>query len=130
MYNRKKKKMYNLYEVNFSGKTDIIGIWQDNNTGKVYFDNIKIINCNTIDSLTDNIINLFDMGEKAVFYTDNNYAYIKYKETGKKDILKNRKILWRKKLSIKEIKELLKKYGGMTIFNDKLGHRYIIDIRY
>ncbi len=117
--------MYNLYYVDNTKKSYIRGLWSDK--GKVYFDNIHIKAYRNKTFLKGDIDKLFCNNEKAVFYNyinnDNFYNYdfigiIEY-DNGDKKILNNRLMIRRNKLSVKELKSLLKKYNGLTIYNHK-----------
>ena len=76
---------------------------------------------------------LFLQGELAVFYTEKNLidkesiAYIINRQGDIKSLY-NRQVLHRDKLSITEIKKLLAKYNGLTIY--KYNQFYIIEIYY
>lgn len=123
--------MYILYIVDNSKKRDIIGLWQDK--GKIYRDYIRIKAYRTKKDLQGDIDNLFLQGEKAVFYTEKDIinnesiAYIINRQGGI-ITLYNRQLLKRYKLSIKEIKDLLRQYGGLTIYRYNVC--YIIEVYY
>jgi len=106
--------MYKLYSIS-KEKTDILGLWKDNN--KIYRDNIIIKDIPLINKQWENQA-LFDNGEKSIFYVYGKKAYCESKE-GKIDILKHR-ITWKeKRLRHSFIKELLKQNNGLTIFKNK-----------
>ena len=119
--------MYTLYIVDNSKKSDIIGLWQDK--GKIYKDYIRIKAYRDKKDLQGDISKLFLQGEQAVFYTKKNIIEkesIAYIINRQGDITKlyNRQVLKRYKLSIKEIKDLLRQHGGMTIY--KYNQFYVI----
>ena len=120
--------MYKLYNVNNKIKSDIKGLWRDDNN-KVYFDNIQIITCYTKYKLLQLIRKSFLSGEKACFYTSGGIAYIMNNDKSIIELLGQKRIC-RDKLSIKEVKALLKQYSGLTIFKNRIHDNYIIDIRY
>jgi hypothetical protein len=106
--------MYKLYTVS-KQKTNILGLWKDNN--KIYRDNIIIKNIPLINKQWENQA-LFDNGEKCIFYVYGKKAFIESKE-GKIDILRHR-ITWNeKRLRPSLIKEVLKQNGGLTIFKNE-----------
>jgi hypothetical protein len=106
-----------LYKV-VKTKSAIHGLWQAD--GKTYRDFIEVIACKDYETLTQGIQALFAIGEKAVFYSINGVGYCKYND-GKIEIFPHRAILTRDFLTIKSIKSLLKKYGGMTIYKVNTG---------
>jgi len=123
--------MYTLYIIDNSKKSDIIGLWYDK--GKLYRDNVFIKAYRDKKALQGDIDKLFLNGELTVFYTEKNIidkesiAYIQDKK-GSIKTLYNRQILKRRKLSIREVKTLLLKYNGLTIYKYK-GY-YLIEIYY
>ena len=120
-------KMIKLYTI-AKEKTNILGLWQDKR-GKIYFDNILIKNYNnTPKGMTlfyKNKEKLFNKGEKAVFAVQKNIAIIFYYE-GCQEILKHKIELKKDKLYHNELKNLLKVYGGLTIF--KRENDFLIEI--
>lgn len=108
---------YNLFNV-VKHNTNIKGYWQDDN--KVFIDNIVIVPCKTKEILKDKINELFKIGELAVFYTSAEKRYIQNNKgttttLNKKEIFKYRKGY----RNIQIIKDILKKYGGCTVYNKK-----------
>ncbi len=127
--------MFNLYYVNNKKKSDVKGLWTENK--KTYsVDNIHIKAYRHRKSLNNDIKKLFDKGEKCVLYSyvdndkfyENDFIGIIENENGEKVILNNRLFFRRDKLSIKEIKSLLSKYGGLTIHKRDKG--FFIEIYY
>ena len=110
----------NLYII-IKRKSNIKGFWQDNN-GKIYIDNIKIIDYSEKAKLE-----LFKSGELAVFYCDNNKAYIEDKN-GKIDVLRVKKIIHYKRVNKTLIKELLSIYNGFTVYRNKTFKDFTIEI--
>lgn len=116
--------MYNLYYVDNNKKSYIKGLWKDKN--KLYHDNIYIKSYRHIQDLKKDIDKLFLLGEKTIFYNTRIGVYPDFTFTGyivdnkgNKKILYNRYFIKRKKISITEIKNLLKNYGGLTIYKHK-----------
>ena len=107
---------YRLYRVDNSKKSAIRGYWADK--GHIYKDNIHITKYNRRVDLSRGVKGLFDRGELSAFYTEKSRAIIQDRQ-GKKSILYNRQLLQRQKLSITEVKKLIKQYGGITIYNNK-----------
>ena len=105
--------MYKLFTIDNSKKSDIKGFWQDKN--KVYIDNVFIRDCQNSKDLRQGIKELFNKKELAIFYIKNNKGYI-LDNKGNKTRLNNRIIKYRHYLSIYEIKKLLNKYNGLTIY--------------
>jgi hypothetical protein len=96
-------------------KTKIIGYWLDSE-GKLYKDNIKPVKV-FCDSQADELINsLFAKGEKAIFMTGDNAAYIINKNDAF-DILPIQILKYYKLETLTDdfIKRLCKKYNGLTI---------------
>lgn len=107
-------------------ETDIQGYWQDN--GKLFIDNIETKKYFAIDTLYFNIeIKRLLKTEICVFYKNvYNEGIIQYKD--KIVTLKNRKeILYNYNPSETEIKKLLKKYSGLTVYKIDNGN-YLIEI--
>ena len=105
------------------------GFWLDN-TGKVFIDNVIITSYSQRVKLEKGIRSLFVKGEKAVFYKADNLGYC-IDNTGKKEVFKNRLLIRRLKLKISEIKNLLKKFNGLTIYNcKKTRGLYFIEVFY
>ena len=117
--------MYKLYKVNNSQKLSVRGFCIDK--GKLYKDNISIKGIKGVEALNRGIQALFRKGEMAVFYTLQGKGYC-IDNKGKISILHKRLRLHRKKLSCKEFKKLVLKFGGLTCY--KLIDRYIIEIFY
>jgi len=102
-------------------KTNIRGFWQDNN-GKVYIDSIKKVSYSN--NLKDN---LFLSGELAVFYCDDNTAYIESKN-GCIDVLRVKRVLHYQSINVSLIKELLANFNGITVYRNKTFNDYTIEI--
>jgi hypothetical protein len=112
--------MYKLYSIT-KEKSKIRGFWRDEN-GKIYIDKIKIENCENSQSLNEKSKALFLQGEKAVFYSAINGAFIE-SASGKLEFLRH-KITWQEnKLRPSFVKELLKQNGGLTIYKEKNGFK-------
>lgn len=107
-------------------KTDIVGLWKDNN-GKIYRDNIIIKEYISYVKFQRAIGKLFSLGEKAVFYIVNGIAAIEYapgaapgpREESKIEYLVNCIRYNEKNLKASYIKTLLKNHAGITIFRNK-----------
>jgi len=110
--------MYKLYSIT-KEKSKIRGFWQDK-SGKIYIDKIKIENCENSQSLNEKIKALFLQGEKAVFYSDINGAFIE-SASGKLEFLRH-KITWHeKRLKASLVKALLVQHGGFTVYKNEKG---------
>jgi len=108
---------YNLYNV-IKGQSDIKGYWKDEK-GKVYIDNIRVDKLNK-KAFKQRKKELFKEGEKAIFYRLGNKAVV-LDSTGKADIL-NKRIehkLTKSFSNYAKIKELIKIYGGCTVYSKK-----------
>lgn len=105
-------------------KTNIRGFYKKAD-GSIAVDNISPILINTQGEFDYAIRNLFRLGEEAIFYRFSDRGFIKTKE-GKITKFENRLELIREKLSTEEIKKLLDKYCGLTIFKGR--RQYIIEI--
>ena len=107
-------QMYILYEV-VKHKTDIRGYWLDNK-GKLYEDNIYLKGYYSKGELLKDIKDIFKSSqEKAVFYRDSKQGHI-INRNGKIDILSHRIIKTFKLLPLKDIRDLIVRYNGLTIF--------------
>jgi hypothetical protein len=115
-------KNLTLYTV-VKTETDIKGYWIDN--GKVYIDNIRIVDYSDYTALRRNIQTLFNTGEKAVFYSLNNIGYCEYAD-GKKSIYIDKYVFTVNILTDSIIQELLKTYGGFTAY--KYNGFYLIEV--
>lgn len=105
---------YTLYEVR-NKKSQVRGYWIDK--GKLYKDNIKLVKY-TLKGLDRAVKALFKAGQQAVFYRGALFGYC-INKTGTLTVYHNKILLQRTRLSIKEVKELLSQYGGLTIYNRK-----------
>jgi hypothetical protein len=116
---------YNLYTVT-KEKTKILGLWKDNESGKIFRDNIVIKNLSG-ENLYKEKKALFSSGEKAVFYIlENLKIAIIENENGQKEVLQNCITWTRKNLRPSLVKFLLHEYNGVTIFKNQNG--YILEI--
>lgn len=110
-------------------RTSILGYWRDKQ-GKLYIDNIDAVKYSVSETLRFNIHikQLFASGEKGIFYKDiYNYGVLQF-PNGTREVLKNRiEILYNYKPSEKEIRLLLKKYNGLTVYEIDNG-TYLIEI--
>ena len=105
------------------GKADIRGLWR-NDTGKLYYDYIKIHTFNTpFDNIGYNNIDLLKKlselkhryNQEAIFYTCGGKAYIYY-NNNKIDTLRYKISITVSRAELKQnIKHYLKLYGGITI---------------
>jgi len=93
--------------------SSIKGYWKDN-TGKVYIDNI-IISRYTPLQFERVKANLFNSGELAIFYIQDDIAYIQSKDTIQR--LTSHIILDNVKAD--DIQGLLSQYGGLTYWEDR-----------
>ena len=119
--------MYKLYNVDNTKHSKIKGFYRDN-TGKIYIDNVFVKRYRQRIKLRKDIKVLFRQGESSVFIKEGDRAIIEDKQ-GKRSILRNRQLLRRVKLSAQEIKGLLVKYNGLTIYNCKRSRGlYFIEI--
>jgi hypothetical protein len=93
-------------------KTDILGYWADNE-GKLYTDNIIIQQVNALEynRIKDK---LFSEGEKAIFYTENDKAYIEDKEKILK--LNEKREFCSSIINENTLKRLCADYGGCTVY--------------
>ena len=110
-------------------KTDIKGLWLDKN--RVYHDNIKIDTIGAIhgDLLKSKINHLIKYDNQlAVFYKDYFNNGIIQDKQGDKIKLDKQKIYFVKRLKKSFIKNLLKKYGGLTIYKQE--KTFIIEVYY
>lgn len=117
--------MYRLYNV-VKNKTNILGVWKDNN--KIYYDNIEIkeYTQSKILDFEQQIRNMFSLGEICIAYKYNNNMVLEY-SSGKKEILKNRIEIKESIMPSKEyIEILLKNNSGITIYKER--NYYIIEI--
>lgn len=124
--------MYTLYTVKDT-KSQIMGFWRDDK-GKLYVNNIQPVKYSRRRELKEGIQKLFDRGRQAVFYTES----IKGKEVGKgvcigkegkKTVYHNKLLLKRSRLSGQEVRRLLLKHGGLTIYNYKRSKGfYLIEV--
>ena len=116
---------YKLFAVNNTKKSDVRGFWLDKK--HIYADKIHISEYKTGHSLQRGINSLFNLNEKSVFYTSRGKAYLQ-NSNGKIDILEHRRIYRRNKLSHTEVKNIINKYNGATIYKKENG--YIIEVYY
>ena len=114
---------YTLYKVK-NTKSQVRGYWRNN--GKLYKDNIFPITYKSRDKLTEGIQGLFYKGEKAVFYSEKKRGYC-INSDNTITIYNKRLRLHRHKLSANEVKVLVKRFGGLTVYNYG---RYIIEVYY
>ena len=117
--------MYKLFAVNNTKKSDVRGYWKNN--GHIYTDKIHVAEYKTKHALQRGIKSLFDVGELSAFYTSEGKGYI-IDKTGKRDVLEHRRIYQRGKLSASEVKGIVGKFGGATIYKKSKG--YIIEVYY
>jgi len=101
-------------------KTNIRSFWQDGQ--KIYIDNIK-----KVDYSEQKKKELFLSGELAVFYCDDNKAYIESKN-GCVDVLSSKRVIHYKSINVSLIKELLANFNGFTVYRNKTFNDYIIEI--
>jgi hypothetical protein len=115
-------------------KTGARGFWR-NDTGRTYYDYLKIINYRQENiglyyrDLFINYLETIKTGYKqeAIFYTDNGQGFIYYSKD-KIEVLKNR-IYQDITGNLKEaIKEAIKKYNGVTVY--KNNNRYFLEVFY
>lgn len=99
-------------------KTDIEGFWIDNK-GNLHKDNIIIQKVNYINYQRIKFL-LFERNELAIFYTQNDNAYIETKEGLK--ILKTKEIFSTSTISNAFIKALCKEYNGCTVYKKNEGY--------
>lgn len=107
-------------------ETKVKGYWKDNG-GKVLFDYIDIVQVNTFGEFQYNIINLFKLGEQAIFYKGIDKAFILSKD-GTRKKLENKKDIIRKELTENEREALIDYYGGITVHQRK--NDYLIEVWY
>ena len=104
--------MIKLYQVTKDKRIDAKGFWKDE-AGKIFVDNIRILDVNSRALRARATINFFN-DELAIFYIQYKTAIIE-NSNGSVIELKNKHIKYVNKLSCKEIKEWLAKYGGVTV---------------
>ena len=125
---KKARIMYRLYTIDNTRRSKVKGFWRDDK-GKVYVDNVFIKRYRQRIKLRSGVKALFKQGEKSVFYKEGNDIAIIEDRQGKRSILCNRQVLRRVKLSGQEVKGLLSKYSGLTIYNCKRSRGlYFIEI--
>ena len=117
--------MYKLYAVNNKRKSNVKGLWLDK--GKVYHDFIHIAKYKTEHALRNGITGLFLMNELSAFYTSKGKGYI-ISTKGKIDVLRHKKVYKRAKLHASEVKGIINKFGGLTIYKKTSG--YNIEVYY
>jgi len=109
--------MIKLYSIS-KEKTDILGLWKDNN--KIYRDKIKIKSFCSLPR--KEITKLFSQGEKAIFYTSNDKRAVCLNSDYSKQILYHC-ITWQEnKLRPSLVKILLALHGGLTIYKNDFGY--------
>jgi len=93
-------------------KTDILGYWVDNESN-LYTDNIII---QSVNALQYNRIKdkLFNEGEKAIFYTENENAFIEDKEKILK--LNENREFYSSIINENVLKRVCADYGGCTVY--------------
>ena len=116
---------YTLYKQDNSRKLKVRGFWIDDKTGKVYKDNILPVKYKTRHRLTQGIKKLLAQGQEAVFYTADKIGYC-IDKNGQKTVYNKRLLLKRSRLSSQEFKQLLKHYGGFTVY--KIKSEYKIEV--
>jgi len=111
-----KVKLYLPTSKSKTKKSKVRGFWR-NEQGRIFYDYIKTVNVDKKDLKKIRK----DTGEEALFYIDNDIAYI---YTDKKTTALNncnRYIYIKNVLSLSELKaqfkKLLKQYGGFTVYN-------------
>jgi hypothetical protein len=107
--------MYKIYLCQ-KEKTNISGYWQDKE-GKIFVDNIKIIEVKTCFLLFKYILKEFDKGEKAIFVIENNNKAYIYYANGQIETL-TRKMIFQCLEKDFQIKNWFKNFNGITVFND------------
>jgi hypothetical protein len=113
MKNTKNIKAYIPVKFN----STIKGYWKDNK-GQVYIDNIIIQTCTGL-QFERIKANLFKQGEQAIFYIQDDIAYIQGKDTLER-LTRNIII---ENIQDKDIQGLLNKYSGFTYFKtEKQAH--------
>ena len=114
--------MIKLYKV-IKTKSNTRGYWLNN--GKLYKDFIAIEAVDSQEALKEGITKLLAQGEIAVFYSIDKLGYCIDKE-GITTRYTQRLRLHRQRLSIREVKRLLRLFGGVTVY--KMLDRYIIEV--
>lgn len=111
-----KKYLYNIIK----RKSKILGYWQNKEDKKIYIDNIQIVEYTNKKIFEQAKKELFKNGELCIFYREGNRGYIEY-PNGKIEVLGNKKEYTFKKSysNIKEIKSIIEKYGGCTVYQNK-----------
>ena len=117
--------MYTLFTIT-KNKKNTRGYWI--NDKKLYRDNIIKVKCKNKIALKSGTEKLFLQGEKAVFFTIKNRGFCVEKKSGKIASYKKRLRLRHKKINRKLFKNLIKNYGGLTVY--KLDKRYILEVFY
>jgi len=113
MKNTKNIKVY--IPVKFD--STIKGYWKDS-TGKVYIDNILIQACTGL-QFERIKANLFKQGEQAIFYIQDDIAYIQ----GHNTLERLTRCIIIENVQANDIQGLLNKYTGFTYFiNEKQAH--------
>jgi len=119
-----KQKVYKLYKVDNHKESEVKGYWQ-NSKGKLYIDNIHIKALSGYE-LNNLRYRIFKYGQKTIFYTCKNHAYIEHIDKRPLEILTNRILINQKSITERYIKDLLIKYNGLTLFKNLEG--YTIEI--
>ncbi|MHA2012803.1 MAG: hypothetical protein ACTSWG_10590 [Candidatus Helarchaeota archaeon] len=105
-------------------ETGIRGFWLDDN-GKLFDDNILIQSVNPYQFQRIKH-NLFKRGELAVFYVENENAFIETKGGIEKLTTRKRQTIYNP-ITEKQTKALVEKYGGFTLFKN-VDDTWIIEV--
>ena len=109
-----------------SFETNVKGFWLDNE-GKLYIDNILIQKVNELQYQTIKK-NLYSEGEKAIFYIQNEKAYIESEKEILITLKNNKDVIFSKYPHELIIKDVCKKFNGCTIYKIEKGFK--LDIWY
>lgn len=117
--------MVKIFYTNNKIKSNKIGLWHNQN--KLYHDNLIIrkINHGNLNYAIKSIFN--NTSEICIFYKIGNCGHIINRQN-EITILKNRLLLKRNKINKHEIKDLIKKFNGITIY--KKSNYFLIEIFY
>ena len=126
-------------ELNKKIKTDIRGLWC-NDRGKIFYDYLwikELTSSKKIYLITLEVLKR-KYNQEAIFYIDDNDIGYIYYNKDKQDILHNKKgyiipydRLKFNRLELRQwLRRILKRYKGLTIYNDKAHYCYIVKVYY
>jgi hypothetical protein len=110
-------------------KTDVRGFWYSKDSHKIYYDYLKIVNTSYIETRQLEQLKK-KYNQESIFYFDTSTDTGKiYYSRDKIEVLHSRIIKEVLRANLRaEIKEALKQYGGVTIY--EIGNKYYKEIFY